>query len=356
LSRSEEQRPERTVPFEIVPSGTQIDFLGKRQICVALSVGLIALGAVFAGINGVKVGLDFAGGTEVQLLFDAGVDVDEEMLRSLTTDSGFEGAQVVRFGGSDVDEFLIKYKGVEEGSVAAEAAARMEAEAEAKQGGQSAIGLESNFLVVVLEQFIEQQIGPHTEQRVEYVGPRVGAELREDGIKALLISAVFILLYVAFRFSSRFAPGAVVAVIHDLAITGGILVIIGEEFDLRILAAMLAILGYSLNDTIIIYDRIRENMERRTTADLIGTLNASVNQTLSRTVLTSVTTLIALLSLFFLGGEVIQPFAKTMLIGVLVGTYSSIFIASPLLLFLEQRYGDDGSPKPKGPGVNKAVV
>ena len=143
------------MPFEIVPSGTHIDFLGKRQICVALSVGLIALGAVFASINGVKVGLDFAGGTEVQLLFDAGVDVDEEMLRSLTADRGFEGAQVVRFGDSDVDEFLVKYKGVEEGSAAAEAASRMEAEAEAEQGGQSAIGLESNFQVVVLEEFIE---------------------------------------------------------------------------------------------------------------------------------------------------------------------------------------------------------
>ena len=184
----------------------------------------------------------------------------------------------------------------------------------------------------------------------------MGAELREDGAKALGLSALAILIYVAFRFSSRFAPGAVVAVVHDLAITAGILVILGEEFDLRILAAMLAILGYSLNDTIIIYDRIRENMELHTTADLEATLNLSVNQTLSRTFLTSLTTLLALASLYLLGGEVIQPFAKTMLIGVLVGTYSSIFIASPLLLFLEQRYGDGGQSKPKGPGVNKAVV
>ena len=185
---------------------------------------------------------------------------------------------------------------------------------------------------------------------MEYVGPRVGAELREDGALALLYSAIMILIYVAFRFSARFAPGAVVAVVHDLAITASILVILGEEFDLRILAAMLAILGYSLNDTIIIYDRIRENMELHTTADLEATLNTSVNQTLSRTVLTSVTTLLALLSLFFLGGEVIQPFAKTMLIGVLVGTYSSIFIASPLLLFLEQRYVAAASQDPEGPG------
>ncbi|MEM9174682.1 MAG: protein translocase subunit SecF [Myxococcota bacterium] len=344
------------MPFELVPAGTQIDFLGKRQICVMVSIGLIALGAVFAGLNGIRLGIDFAGGTEVQLLFDEGVAVDEEALRNLTDEKGFTSAQVVRFGDDEgVDEFLIKFKSVEEGSAAAAEVARLESEADAE--GSSAIGLESNTRVVVLEGFIQQEIGGHTEQRVEYVGPRVGAELRQDGLKALGLSAIAILIYVAFRFSSRFAPGAVVAVVHDLAITAGILVILGEEFDLRILAAMLAILGYSLNDTIIIYDRIRENMELHTTADLEATLNLSVNQTLSRTFLTSLTTLLALGSLYLLGGEVIQPFAKTMLIGVLVGTYSSIFIASPLLLFLEERYGDGGGPpKPKGPGINKAVV
>lgn len=344
------------MPFEIVPAGTHIDFLGKRQICLVISIGLIVLGAVFTGVNGVKVGLDFAGGTEVQLLFDEGVSVDEQALRDLTDAKGFTSVQVVRFSDDEsIDEFVIKFLDVEEGSAAAAEVARREADAESE--GESAIGLEANTRVVVLESFIEQEIGPHTEQRVEYVGPRVGAELREDGALALLYSAIMILIYVAFRFSARFAPGAVVAVIHDLAITASILVILGEEFDLRILAAMLAILGYSLNDTIIIYDRIRENMELHTTADLEATLNMSVNQTLSRTVLTSVTTLLTLLSLYFVGGEVIRPFAETMLIGVLVGTYSSIFIASPLLLFLEQRYGDGGKPKPrKGPGVNKAVV
>ncbi len=341
------------MPFEIVPAGTNIDFLGKRRICLAISLALIALGAVLAFTNGVKVGLDFAGGTEVQLLFEDDVVVDETALRELTSAKGFDGAQVVRFGDEGVNEYLVKFQDIAEGSVAAAEVARLEAQAEAE--GESAAGLESNTRVVVLENFVRAEIGAFTEQRVEYVGPKVGAELREDGARALLYSALVILLYVAFRFSSRFAPGAVVAVIHDLAITAGILVMLGEEFDLRILAAMLAILGYSLNDTIIIYDRIRENMELHTTADLEATLNTSVNQTLSRTVLTSVTTLLALLSLFFLGGEVIQPFAKTMLIGVLVGTYSSIFIASPLLLFLEERYGK-APAKPKGPGINKAVV
>ena len=147
------------------------------------------------------------------------------------------------------------------------------------------------------------------------------------------------MVYIAFRFNTRFAPGAVVAVLHDLSITAGIFVILGMEFDLRILAAMLAILGYSLNDTIIIYDRVRENMELHTSIDLPEVLNQSVNQTLSRTLLTSGTTLAALLSLFFLGGEVIRPFAFAMILGVFVGTYSSIYVACPVLLMLERRFG-----------------
>ena len=338
------------MPFEIVPPGTNIDFLGQRRICISISIALIALGAIFAAVNGVKVGLDFAGGTEVQILFADGVQVDESRIREVVGEVGFADPQVVRFGDEGAAEFNIKFNSVLEGSAAADAVAA------AQTGEGDAVGLEANTQVMVLENSIRGAIGDFTEQRVEYVGPRVGAELREDGAKALLYSAIVILLYVAFRFNSRFAPGAVVAVVHDLAITAGILVMLGEEFDLRILAAMLAILGYSLNDTIIIYDRIRENMEFRTTADLEETLNMSVNQTLSRTVLTSVTTLLALLSLYFLGGAVIQPFAETMLIGVLVGTYSSIFIASPLLLFLETRYGNPaGGEKPKGPGINKAA-
>jgi preprotein translocase SecF subunit len=150
---------------------------------------------------------------------------------------------------------------------------------------------------------------------------------------------VCILIYIAFRFSSRFAPGAIAAVLHDLLITASIFVVMGWEFDLRILAAMLAILGYSLNDTIIIYDRIRENLELRTARDLEAVLNQSVNQTLSRTILTSVTTFVAVGSLAVLGGEVIRPFAVAMLIGVVVGTYSSVYIAAPTLLLLERRYG-----------------
>ncbi len=322
------------MPFEIVPAGTNIDFLGRRRVCGVVSAALILAGilAIFVR-GGVPMGIDFRGGTEVQLLFAQGVEVDEARIRSVVDAAGIENATVVRFGDPGVSEFLVKFPG-DLDSIAAEDAPEGEAEGAAR-----------NDRVALLERVLRGGVGEFTTQRVEFVGPRVGAELRSDGLKVMLFSALAILAYVAFRFSLRFAPGAVVAVVHDLAITAGLLVILGVEFDLRILAAMLAILGYSLNDTIIIYDRIRENMEVRTRADLEDVLNASVNQTLSRTFLTSITTMVALLSLYFLGGDVIRPFALAMLIGVLVGTYSSIFIASPLLLFLEERYGDASGAK-----------
>ena len=312
------------MPFEIVPVGTHVDFIGRRRICMVISIVMILAGAAAVFVRGgIPMGIDFRGGTELQLLFDEGVPVDAGTLREVVAGVGIENASVVRFGDEGSNEYLVKFPG----------------DIEAEPASESEGGLVASDRVVKIEQAIREKIGGFTQQRVEFVGPRVGEELREDGANALLLSALAILIYVAFRFSSRYAPGAIAAVVHDLAITGGLLVILGIEFDLRILAAMLAILGYSLNDTIIIYDRIRENPELRTKVDLEEVLNTSVNQTLSRTVLTSITTLLALLSLYLLGGEVIRPFAQAMLIGVVVGTYSSIFIASPILLFLERRYG-----------------
>lgn len=312
------------MPFEIVPVGTHVDFIGRRRICMVISILMILAGAAAVFVRGgIPMGIDFRGGTELQLLFDEGVPVDAGTLREVVAGVGIENASVVRFGDEGSNEYLVKFPG----------------DIEAEPASDNEGGLVASDRVVKIEQAIREKIGGFTQQRVEFVGPRVGEELREDGANALLLSALAILIYVAFRFSSRYAPGAIAAVVHDLAITGGLLVILGIEFDLRILAAMLAILGYSLNDTIIIYDRIRENLELRTKVDLEEVLNTSVNQTLSRTVLTSITTLLALLSLYLLGGEVIRPFAQAMLIGVVVGTYSSIFIASPILLFLERRYG-----------------
>jgi preprotein translocase subunit SecF len=315
------------VPFELVRSGTNIDFIGKRKLCAALSLAMIVASLIAIPVRGFRLGIDFAGGNEVQIKFDDGVVADEGLIRQiLTSTGGLKEPSVVRFGEASENEFLIRFR---------------------SEGGSIEAGSGVKDVVVDLTNALREGIGPLTQQRVEFVGPRVGSELQRDGLLSLFWASLAILIYVAFRFSSRFAPGAVVAVIHDLTITGGIFVMLGLEFDLRILAAMLAILGYSLNDTIIIYDRIRENMEIRTKSDLEQVLNQSVNQTLSRTVLTSGTTILALLSLYTLGGEVIRPFAFAMLIGVVVGTYSSIYIAAPLLLLLEQRAGDEGKKKAK---------
>ncbi len=309
------------MPFEIIKPGTRIDFIGQRKICALLSVLVICASFIAIPIKGVRLGIDFAGGNEMQVKFEDSA-VNESRIRSVLEALGdVENSSVVRFGSDSENEFLIRFKGQQ--------SAPVEGEEKALVPGRDRVDR--------IGAALNDSLGAVTVQRVEFVGPRVGAELQSDGLMSLFWASLAILAYVAIRFSSRYAPGAVVAVIHDLAVTAGIFVILGLEFDLRILAAMLAILGYSLNDTIIIYDRIRENMALRTTADLPEVLNLSVNQTLSRTVLTSGTTLAALLALYLLGGEVIRPFAFAMLIGVAVGTYSSIYIASPLLLLLEGR-------------------
>jgi preprotein translocase subunit SecF len=261
---------------------------------------------------------------------------------------------VVRYGETAHREFLIRFQA---GAVAdAEGGGcpltpeQTEALERAKlAGGGGGDEGEKGETIDKLAYALGNEIGPLEVQRVEFVGPRVGSELRSDGLKSLLVACILILIYIAFRFSTRFAPGAIIALVHDIGITAGIFVILGLEFDLRVLAALLAILGYSLNDTIIIYDRIRENMELRTKFDLVDVLNQSVNQTLARTVLTSGTTMAVVLTLWILGGEVIRPFAIAMAIGIVVGTYSSVFIASPTLLLLERRFGGASAPVAAGP-------
>ena len=303
------------MPFEIVPPGTHVDFIGKRRIALGLSLLLLAASAVAVYTRGVRLGIDFAGGMEIQVRFAPEVEVDEGLIRGVVGDLGVADPNVVRYDERESNQFLIRFK---------------------TEGTGEQPALVASILVGLAE-----RVGPLVPGtgRVEFVGPRVGAELREDGLKALAYACVLVLIYIALRFSVRFGPGAVIALVHDVLITAGIFVMVGLEFDLRILAALLAIMGYSLNDTLIIYDRIRENMALRTKQNLKDVLNQSVNQTLSRTVLTSGTTLLVVLSLLFLGGEVLRPFAIAMAIGILVGTYSSIFIAAPTLLYLETRFG-----------------
>lgn len=315
------------MPIEIVKPGTHIDFIGKRRLCALLSLALLLASAIAIPIRGIRLGIDFAGGSEIQVKFAPESEPDEGRIREIVSAiEGIDDPSVVRYGEPVDREFLIKFKG------------------DLEDVGDAAEGPDR---VLWVEKGLSEGIGPVVIQRVEFVGPRVGKELRTDGLMALFWASLAILIYIAFRFSSRFAPGAILAVLHDLSITAGIFVMLGLEFDLRILAAMLAILGYSLNDTIIIYDRIRENLALHTKVELAEVLNLSVNQTLSRTVLTSGTTLVALFSLYFLGGQVIRPFAFAMILGVVVGTYSSIYIASPTLLLLESRLADGKRPAAK---------
>ncbi|MCG8589693.1 MAG: protein translocase subunit SecF [Proteobacteria bacterium] len=310
------------MPFEIIRPGTQIDFIGRRGFAVLVSLALIAASAIAVGVRGVRWGIDFVGGNEVQVRFLESAENAEGQIRDLLGPlPGVSDLSVIPYG-DDPNEYLIRFRGGLDVAV--------------EEGADEATPTD---MVVLMQRTLAGGIGAVDIQRSEYVGPRVGAELRRNGAQSLAWACLFILAYVAMRFSLRFAPGAVVALVHDVLLTAGILVLVGNEFDLKVLAALLATLGYSLNDTIIIYDRIRENLEIHTKADMPEVLNLSVNQTLSRTVLTSGTTLAALLSLLVLGGEVIRPFAFTMTVGVLVGTYSSAFIASPVLLWLESTLG-----------------
>ena len=335
------------MPFELVPPGTHIDFIGKRRITTAFSIAVLLAGAIAIPINGVKLGIDFQGGTEMQVLFEDQVDVDEGAIRNVIGACGIAAASVVRYGEAAGREFLIRFQEGADANAEGSGCPLTPEQTQALERARLAGGGEGDEgdkgeTIDKLTYALTNAIGPLSggePERVEFVGPRVGSELRADGLKSLAVACVLILIYIAFRFSARFAPGAIIALIHDIAITAGIFVILGMEFDLRVLAALLAILGYSLNDTIIIYDRIRENMELRTKFDLVDVLNQSVNQTLARTVLTSGTTMVTVLALWILGGEVIRPFAIAMAIGIVVGTYSSIFIASPALLLLERHFG-----------------
>ena len=200
--------------------------------------------------------------------------------------------------------------------------------------------------MAALESALEAKLGPMEIDRVEFVGPKVGEDLRRDGMLAMTVSWIGILIYIAFRFSLSYAPGAVIGLIHDVLTTCGLWVLFGQPFDLQVLAALLTLAGYSVNDTIVVYDRIRENLGVRTKLDLEKVVNDALNQTLSRTILTGMTTLTALLALIFLGGPVIRPFATIMFMGIVIGTYSSLFVAAPIMIWMEQRRAARGAPAP----------
>ena len=292
--------------MEIIKPGTDFNFVGKMKIAFFISLALIITGILSLIIHGgPNLGIDFAGGTLVQIKFQEPATVNDIRAPLKTINLG--NSTIQQFGYSNNNEFLIK----------------------TEKSSSGLKGLSDKIEEALTNAYPE---GGFEIRRVEVVGPKVGKDLREKGILAMVYAMIGILIYVTWRFEFRYAVGAIIALAHDVIITVGVFSLMDKEFTLPIIAALLTIIGYSLNDTIVVYDRIRENLKFVKRQKLQYIVNSSINQTLSRTILTSGTTLLVVGALFFLGGAVIHDFAFALLIGVIVGTYSSIFIASPTIL------------------------
>lgn len=293
--------------FEIIPKNTTIDFVGKRFLWMSLSVLFISASILLWVVKGPNYGIDFSGGAEVQLKFKQTYAMGT--LRDTLEQGGFRNLVIQALGSEGDNQYLVKFRGDEAGL---------------QQSGKK---VEDTLAAKMPRESFEVQ-------RVDVVGPQAGGELRKSGFLALFYSMLFILIYVWIRFDYRYSPGAVLALVHDSMITIGVFIIMQKEFSLQIVAALLTIIGYSNNDTIIVYDRIRETIKAYPNRSLEDNINRSINETLSRTLLTSACTLIVVVALMIYGGGVIHDFAFTMCIGIVVGTYSSVFIASPMLIWL----------------------
>ena len=284
-------------------SKTNINFIKKQKITTVISLVLIIAGISSLIIkDGPNLSIDFTGGTVAQLKFDKVIEITK--LRTMLSKHGFEGSEIVEFGSSD--EVLIK---TQISGSAQEISQRL----------TSALGKTFNL------------------RRVESVGPKIGKELQSDAIKAIGLALFLILIYISLRFDRYYAFGSVVALIHDVIITLGIFSLMDKEINLSIVAAFLTIVGYSLNDTIVVFDRIRENISKQLKKTIDEVVNISLNETLNRTVITSLTTLIVVSILYLFGGEVIKLFAFALIIGIVIGTYSSLFVASPVMSYFEKK-------------------
>ena len=282
---------------------THIDFMSKRKLALSMSLLLIVLSIASLAKNGLNFGIDFTGGYLIEIGYPGDADLDS--IRSTLTNNNFKDVQVQNFGTSR--DVLIRI-------------------APSSDINKASIG---DTIIDILKQGSDQSI---EKRRVEYVGPQVGAELRDQGGMAMLVALFFILVYVSLRFQFKSAVSAILALIHDVIITIGCFSILQLDFDLTVLASILAIIGYSLNDTVVVLDRIRETFRTVRKGSSSEIINLSINQTLSRTLMTSLTTLIVVAALFFLGGEVIHGFATALIIGIAIGTYSSIYVASSAIL------------------------
>ncbi|VAW77605.1 Protein translocase subunit SecF [hydrothermal vent metagenome] len=290
--------------MHILDHKTQIDFMGKRKLAMIFSILLMLASIGLLATRGLSFGIDFTGGTLIEVAYPEVVDLEE--VRDLLAEASYDDAQVQHFG--TARDVLIRI---------------------APRVGKISAELSDEVLLALrnADSAVEMR-------RVEFVGPQVGEELTEQGGLAVLYALLGILIYVALRFEYRFSFGAVAALVHDVIVTLGVFSLAQVEFDLTVLAAILAVIGYSLNDTIVVFDRIRENFRKMRKGSPTDVMNVSINQTLSRTLMTSLTTLLVLLALFFLGGEIIHSFALALIVGVFIGTYSSIFVAGATALAL----------------------
>ncbi len=284
-------------------SKTNIDFISKQKLTGLLSIVLIIAGiASLIMKGGPLLSIDFTGGTVAQIKFEKPVELGQ--LRNTLSDYGFKGAEIVEFGSPD--EVLIKTQFTGSSSEISE---------------KLTLALGKTFIL----------------RRVESVGPKIGKELQSDALKAMGLALLLILIYITFRFDRYYALGSVMALIHDVLITLGVFSLLDYEINLSIIAAFLTIVGYSLNDTIVVFDRIRENIPKFMKKTLNDVVNISLNETLNRTVITSLTTMMVVVILFIWGGKVINLFAFALIVGIFIGTYSSLFVASPVMVYFEKR-------------------
>lgn len=307
---------------------TNIDFMKYRRLWITVSMALVLLGVLFPFFFGkLNIGIDFAGGTQLTLRFKEAPQVDR--LRTLVAASGAGESQIQRVGEDTDNEVIIRtptVAGSEEGS--------------------------ADAVVTALRS--EYGADGFTVRSRENVGPQVGSELRKKGLLAVAFSLLGMLAYIWVRFELRFGVGATMATLHDVLVTLGLYALAGFEFNLTTIAAFLTLIGYSVNDTVVVFDRVRENMRRSPGEPLVTVMNRSINQTLSRTLLTGGTTVVACIAMFILGGQVLRGFAFILGLGVIVGTYSSIYIASPFALLWEQLFG--GGKAAKAGAVKSARV
>jgi len=303
-----------------MPDKKIINFMGQRYIAAALSLLLILGSIVSLSIKGLNFGLDFTGGTLVEVNYSEPEPLAN--IRNTLKAANYNNAVVVNFG--EETDVLVRLP----------------------QGMSSTLGNE------VLNTLRQDFTGEVELRRIEFVGPQVGEHLKEQGGLAMLMALGVVMLYVAFRFQLKFSVGAVVALIHDVIITLGLFSFFGWDFDLTVLAAILAVIGYSLNDTIVVFDRIRENFRKLRKADPVETINISTTETLSRTLMTSGTTLLVLFALNFFGGEMIHGFSLALIVGIVVGTYSSIYVAANVLLLLGTTKQDLMIPVKEGSEVD----